>query len=167
MKWRHHPTTVKWLYFLCIIYSFIFSKCQKDELLPEFYFRCIIDGLNYLPNGCANCMRCDIYGDSSIIMWGNRDFETLRISIDNQPIKIGQYQLVNQPGKRATYKNATTTDDFYRTQNFSPGVFNISELDKGKQIIAGSFYFVAYHSFRSNDSVIISAGKFRLHYFNN
>lgn len=103
--------------------------------------------------------------DTTLIANGNAGFETIRFGInDKTGIQVKAYELINQVGNRATYKYSTTTDDYYRTQDFNPGSFQITEVDKSKRIIRGTFHFVAYHSFRPNDSVIVSEGIFRIKY---
>jgi hypothetical protein len=110
-------------------------------------------------------MTADFYGDTSIIIGANNGFESIRFGIDNHPMLIPKtYQLINEPGKRATYDNSTLVNDYYRTQPFNPGTFIISSIDKTKRIITGNFNFVAYHSLRANDSVIVNSGKFQLKY---
>lgn len=155
--------------FALILLITIAASCHKNEY-PEpgpndFYFRCKIDGRLYIPNSCANCMSFKLLEDTSLIASGNAGFETIRFGInDKTGIQAKTYDLINQGGRRATYKYGTIRDDYYRTQNFNPGSFQITEVDKSKRIIRGTFHFVAYHSFRANDSVIVSDGIFRVKY---
>lgn len=95
----------------------------------------------------------------------NRGFETIRFGInDSTGIENNKYELLNRGGMRVTYKNSTITDDYYRTQNFNPGSLSITEIDKANKTIRGSFHFVAYHSFRPNEGVIITDGSFHVKY---
>ena len=160
---------LKALSFTLIALITIAASCNKNEY-PEpgpddFYFRCKIDGRIYVPNSCANCLSFMLLEDTSLIANGNAGFETIGFGInDKTGIQAKTYELINQIGNRATYKYSTTTDDYYRTQNFNPGSFKVIEVDKSKRIIRGTFHFVAYHSFRPNDSVIVSDGMFRVKY---
>lgn len=160
---------MKYLIIVSCLTILMAASCNKNEY-PEpgpndFYFRCKIDGRLYIPNSCANCMSFKLLEDTSLIASGNAGFETIRFGInDKTGIQEKEYALINQGGQRATYKYSTTTDDYYRTQNFNPGSLKITEVDKTKRIIRGTFHFVAYHSFKPNDSVIVSEGKFRIKY---
>ena len=139
------------------------SECRKTTT-PEFYFKCKVDGQEYIPNSCANCLAATILEDTTLIMNANRGFETIGFGInESKGIQKGTYFLINQVGRRATYKKSTTTNDYYRTQSIYPGELTIKEFDKASKIIGGTFSFRAYHTL-SNDSVIVSSGEFRLKY---
>lgn len=156
----------KWLLTIAILPCFLFSKCKKEEVLPEYYLRCKVNGLDYRPNGCTNCTQCDFLGDTTLIIGGNRDYETLGIGIkENIGIHSGSFFLNHFVGKRGDYKNGTLTNDRYFTDSLRTGQLNIDLIDKSNKIISGTFYFKAYNNLR-NDSVSISEGKFRLKYNN-
>ena len=148
----------------------IAASCNKTPP-PDpnsFYFRCKINGQTYIPNNCSNCLSFMLLEDTSLIANANAGFETIRFGInDYAGIQVKTYSLINQGGRRATYKNSTTTDDYYRTQNFNPGNFTITELNKTTKTMRGVFNFVAYHSIRPNDSLIITEGSFHVKYTTN
>lgn len=140
------------------------SQCKKSTPLPEFYFLCKVDGQEYIPNGCTNCRQCDFLGDTLLLLHGNRGFETLGMGIrDVSGIKTGTYILNEIHGRRADYKNGTLVNDRYFTDSSHTGKLEITSIDKPNKIMAGTFSFNAYNSYR-NDSVSITEGKFRLQY---
>src|SRR5665647_5520 len=152
---------------LVIAFITISASCKKttDPRPSDFYFRCKINGQLYIPNSCANCLSFKLLEDTSLIANANAGFETIRFGInDLTGIQVKTYNLINQIGNRATYKNSTTTDDYYRSQNYNPGNLTITELNKTNRTIRGNFNFVAYHSFRPNDSLIITEGTFYAKY---
>lgn len=70
--------------FLAIILSLFVltsAQCKKNTPLPEFYFSCKVDGQEYIPNGCANCRVAKLLEDTTILINGNRGFETIGIGI--------------------------------------------------------------------------------------
>ena len=145
-------------------FCFVFAKCKKEDSLPSYYFRCKVNGADYRPNGCANCTQCDLLGDTTLIIGGNRDTESLGIGInDSSYLKTGSYFLKNVIGRRADYKNGTLTNDRYFTDANYTGLLVISKLDKSTKVIEGTFYFKAYNAFRG-DSISVTEGKFRLKY---
>lgn len=153
-----------------LFFTLIFATCKKNPMPDNNYpyFECKINGQRYIPNSCANCLSFMILEDTSLIGAANRGFETIRFGInDPAAIQVKNYPLINTGGMRATYKNSTTTDDYYRTQNFNPGSFKITEINKSTKTIKGTFSFIAYHSFRPKDSVIVSEGSFRVPYATN
>ncbi len=153
-----------------LLYTFIFATCNKTPPIPtdDFYFKCKINRQTYIPNSCANCLSFMVLEDTSLIANANAGFETIGFGI-NDPLNIQMknYLLINRGGMRATYKNSTTTDDYYRTQNFNPGKLIITEFDRMNKTMRGTFNFIAYHSFRANDSVIVSDGSFYIRYTTN
>jgi hypothetical protein len=154
--------------FLSLIFIAVFfmsNSCRKNPL-PEYYFTCKINGQEYIPNGCANCITCLVLGDTTFILGGNRGFEALVIGIiklDRVPISQEIYLLNDNPQQGATYKNSTTTYDKYETDQSHIGRLQISDLNRADKIISGNFFFKAYNSFR-NDSVNVTDGRFRLKY---
>lgn len=164
MKLKETITNRRLVLLLLCVPCFIFSKCRKDESLPDFYFRCNVNGQEYLPNNCANCIQCSLLGDTTLILRGNRDFETLGMLIkDIAFIKEGIYTLNNNTGRVADYKNSTLTNDRYFTDATNTGILSIFLLDKTNKIIQGAFYYKAFNGYR-NDTVRVSDGKFRLRY---
>jgi hypothetical protein len=153
-----------------LFFSLIFATCEKNPIPDpnDFYFRCKINGKLYIPNNCANCLSFMILEDTSLIANANAGFETIGFGINDQTgIQAKTYSLINQIGSRATYKNSTTTDDYYRSQNYNPGNFKITEINKTNKTVKGNFSFIAYHSFRPKDSLIITEGIFYVKYTTN
>ncbi|MGN6438863.1 MAG: hypothetical protein ACTHMM_20125 [Agriterribacter sp.] len=108
-------TVAKCLAIFLLSSCFIFSKCNKEEALGEFYFRCKIDGESYRPNSCANCMRAQILRDTVFILNGNAGFESVGIGIyDGRTVGKKTYTL-NRIGSGGSYNFSTTVDDIFRT----------------------------------------------------
>ncbi len=148
---------------LSILTCIFFGNCNKEHL-PEFYFRCKVNGQQYIPDNCANCITADIIGDTVLILRGNRGFETLGIGInDNVGIKVSLYSLNEVIGRRGDYKFSTTPSDRYFTDENHLGELNITVLDKANKIIQGTFFFEAYNAVQDK-TVSITEGKFRLNY---
>ncbi len=61
------------------------TQCKKSPALPEFYYRCKVDGQDYRPNGCANCLTCTILGDTVFLLGANRGYEVVLIGITGDP----------------------------------------------------------------------------------
>lgn len=139
------------------------SECRKTTT-PEFYFKCKVDGQEYIPNSCANCLTCTILRDTTFILGANRGLETLGIGInDNTQIKVTTYVLNEVIGRRGDYKFSTTTNDRFFTDASHIGSLQITAIDKTNKVIEGSFYYKAYNSLH-NTEVNISDGSFRLKY---
>jgi hypothetical protein len=153
--------------FLILTASFFLAASCNKEHLPEYYFKCKVNGQEYVPDNCANCRTADILGDTILILGGNRGFETLGIGInDNGGIKIGNYILNGIIGRRGDYKFSTTPNDRYFTDATHTGQLTITTLDKTNKIIAGTFYYDAYNAIQ-NKTIKITEGKFRLQYKTN
>lgn len=145
---------------------FLSGACEKEHL-PEFYFKCKVDGKEYVPDNCANCVISEILRDTVLILGGNKGFETLGVGInDTRGIQTGNYILNEVVGRRGDYKFATTPIDRYFTNNTHNGNLSITTFDKINKIIAGTFYFTAYNAVQ-NKTVKITDGKFRLQYKTN
>lgn len=158
------PTVKNTFLSFLIISCFTFSECRKEPPLPEFYIRCKIDGQNYLPNNCANCMRGQILRDTVFLMNANADLQSIGMGLfDGIGIRIKTYILNGTTSGSADYKNSTTSNDIYKTDLTRIGELKITALDKTNKIIAGTFYFEAYNPVQ-NKSVNISNGQFRLRY---
>ncbi|MGN6438227.1 MAG: DUF6252 family protein [Agriterribacter sp.] len=157
-------TVAKCLAIFLLSSCFISSKCNKEEALGEYYFRCKIDGETYRPNSCANCMTAQILGDTVIMLQGNRDFEALTIGVINKPaIEATSYLLNDNISSRGTYKYSTTVNDRYFTNATHTGMLLINTLNKQDKVVSGTFYYKAYNSY-TEDSISITDGKFRLQY---
>lgn len=158
---------MKLLLFCLFGFALLTSSCKKNEPLPTFYFQCKVDGVLYEPNNCANCLGKDLIGDTTLILGGNRGFETLGIGIkDNTGVKVGQYILNEIVGRRGDYKFSTSPNDRYFTDSIRVGQLNIILLDKTSKILEGNFQYDAYNSLQ-NKLVRITDGKFRLNYRTN
>lgn len=153
------------LFYLLAATILLSNSCEKqDPNLAQFYIRCKIDGQDYLPNNCANCMTGQILGDTVIMLQSSRGFETVTIGVINKPkIEIAAYILNDVIASRGTYKYSTTTTDRYYTDATRTGELKITTLDKANKIVAGTFYFQAYNPVQ-NKTVNITNGEFRLKY---
>jgi hypothetical protein len=147
-------------------YLFLFSKCSKEQPLPDYYIRCKINGEDYLPNNCANCMRGQLLGDTVFMMNANAGFQSLLIGVINKPSFILQTYILNRIQSGGSYKNSTTTNDKFDTDSIHTGTLTITTLDKSNMIIAGTFSFQAYNPVQ-NKTVSVSDGQFRLKYTDN
>ncbi len=153
--------TLAFLIFAFLLVA-IFAQCKDD--LPRdpnsFYFRCKVDGVIYIPDNCANCQQSDLIGDTTLIIRGNRGFETLGWLIkDLTTIKSISYPLNEK--LRGDYKNSTIVQDRYFTDITHTGQVNITKLDKLNRLIEGTFSFNAYNAYQ-NKSVSVTEGVFRL-----
>lgn len=152
--------------FLClsIVLLFVFAKCKDDPPIDpnSFYIRCKVDGQTYIPDNCANCTTCDMYGDTVLILGANRGYEALVIGIiDTSNIGQKLYILNESLSHGATYKNSTNINDKYITNAAHTGQLNITKLDKPGRIIEGNFSFTAYNAYQ-NKTVSVTDGVFRL-----
>lgn len=166
MRYKNQRYSAKWLLLPAIAYCFMFSKCRKEEPLPEFYFRCKVNGNDYRPNNCSNCSQADFLGDTTFLLGGNRDFEHVGLGYkDLDGIKPGTYLLTKFGNKKGGggYKNSTLTIDKYETDSIFTGVLSITSINKLDKTIQGTFTYNAFNEYRK-DSVRITEGKFRLRY---
>ena len=151
---------------LLSIFTILSAESCKKENNDSFYFKCKVNGQEYYPDRCANCEVAKLLGDSTIIINGNRGFESILIGViklDHVPLINTNYVLNQRPEQKASYKNSTTTTDVYFTDSTRTGILNITEIDKTNKIIKGDFYFKAYNAFRNNE-INITDGSFRLNY---
>lgn len=143
------------------------ASCEKQNNNPaQFYIRCKIDGQDYWPNNCANCMRGQILGDTVFLMNANAGFQSVAlgvIKLDRVPIQVTTYLLNDNPQSGADYKNSTTTNDKFSTDATHTGNLIITALDKSNKIVVGTFYFNAYNPLQ-NKTVSVTNGEFRLKY---
>lgn len=144
------------------------NSCRKNSK-PDYYFQCQVDGQTYIPNSCANCMVAKLLGDTTLLLNGNRGFESIGIGIiklDKVPVSTGTYVLNDNPQQSADYDNSPQVDDIYRTDKTKIGSLSILILDKTNNIISGTFQFLAFNAVR-NKTVSITSGEFRLKYSTN
>lgn len=160
---------MKYIIFLLISILCLSASCHK-EYLPDYYFQCKVDGKKYVPDNCANCMTATILGDSLLILGGNRYVEAIAIDALAIPLMERIYPLIEkrQLLKGTAYYDNTigNPSDIYRTDTLRIGELIITNLDKTKKIIAGTFYFEAYNVVQ-NKTIKITDGKFRLKYTTN
>ena len=144
----------------CICLS---SNCRKSPALPEFYIKCKIDGQEYLPANCANCMVGKLLGDSVFLMNANNGFESLLIGVNVADPITGSYILDQKRGGNAQFDNSPLVDDIFKTDSNNKGSLNIIQINKADKIISGNFSFQAYNPVQ-NKLITVTEGQFRLHY---
>lgn len=157
------------LLFITTIITAASCKKNKDPDPNGFYFRCKVDGQDYRPNGCANCLTCAILGDTTFLLGANRGYEVVDVGIiklDHTIIAAISYKLDQTPQQRGFYKNSTTVTDRYDTDSMHVGSLQILSLDKTAKIISGIFSFQAYNPIQ-NKTISVTEGKFRLQYTTN
>ncbi|MGN6438862.1 MAG: hypothetical protein ACTHMM_20120 [Agriterribacter sp.] len=113
--------TAKCITILLLASCFISSKCNKEEALGEYYFRCKIDGESYRPNSCANCMRAQLLGDTVFLLNGNADFQSVGVGVTKKPSFLLDDYILNSPSNGGVYKFSTTTDDRFDTDSLHTG----------------------------------------------
>lgn len=144
---------------------FSFAQCKKD-VLPEFYFRCKVDGQDYRPNGCTNCNVAKLLGDTTILINGNRGFESILIGViklDRFPISAINYDLDQRPEQKGSFDNSPLVNDIYQTDSSHTGELKILSIDRTSKIISGAFSFQGYNPAQAK-TINITEGKFRLKY---
>ena len=153
------------LFYLLTATILFSASCEKQDPNPaQFYIRCKIDGQEYLPNNCANCMRGQILRDTVFLLNANADLQSVGMGLyDGSGVQVKTYFLNGTTGGSADYKNSTTTNDKFSTDATHTGNLVITSLDKGNKIIAGTFYFQAYNPVQ-NKTISITNGEFRLKY---
>ncbi len=150
-----------------ILSCFTFSKCKKDEPLSEFYFQCKVDGILYEPDNCANCKTTEIFGDSLLLMGMNISGASLGVAVRKQGLSTGSYEftkLLLENKATGSYDNTIgNPSDIFRTDSLRIGLLKITELNRTKKTIVGTFNFDAYN-IPQNKTVRVTEGKFRLNY---
>lgn len=152
--------------FFLVFATLMGNSCRKNPPTAQYYFKCKVDGQEYIPNGCANCLTCSILGDTTFLLGANRGFEALAIGIiklDRTQITTANYLLNDNLQQKGTYKNSTTTNDKFETDATRTGYLNINSLDKTNNIISGTFQFQGYNPIQDK-TVNITNGEFRLKY---
>lgn len=155
------------LLYLFLSTILIAISCEKQNNNPaQYYIRCNIDGQDYLPNNCANCMKGQLLGDTTFLLNANAGYESVAIGIiklDKTPIAVTTYVLNDNLQQSGVYDNSPQVTDIFKTDATSIGELKITTLDKVNKIVAGTFYFQAFNSVQ-NKTVIVSNGEFRLKY---
>ena len=94
---------MKQLFYFILSTTLISSSCNKEKQ-SQNYFKCKVDGQEYVPDNCANCVSKTILGDTVLLLGGNTGFKAIAIGInDNSGIKATQYLLNDVIGRRGTY----------------------------------------------------------------
>src|SRR5690606_18809411 len=152
---------------LILAASFCLAAACNKEHLPEYYFKCKLDGKEYVPDNCANCRTAKVLGDTLLILGANRYVESIGIDVLEYPLKEKTYTLKESrdaSAETADYDNTIgNPSDIFRTDSLRKGQLTISTLDKANKIIAGTFYFDAFNVIQ-NKTVRVTEGKFRLQY---
>jgi hypothetical protein len=150
----------------------LFTTCTKEKL-PEFYFRCKVDGRDFKPDNCTNCSLYEVYGDTMISIGGNMGWETVAF-LAKEKVRVRQ-NFALQLSKfnnntdfsvgQGTYRNgiAIPLSHYYRTDSIKSGILNVMSIDRTNRIIEGNFHFTAY-SPGLNRTVNVTDGKFRVRY---
>src|SRR5215213_2600168 len=156
---------MKYLFYLLTATILLSASCEKqNNNTAQYYIRCKIDGLDYLPNNCANCMRGQILRDTVFLMNANAGFQTVGMGLyDGNGVSAKTYLLNGRPSGSADYKHSTTTNDIYKTDSTHIGELKITFIDKMNKILAGTFSFRAYNPVQTK-TVNITNGEFRLQY---
>jgi len=148
---------------------FLAASCNKEKL-PEYYFKCKLDGQEYVPDECANCRTAKILGDTLLILGASRYVESIGIDVLEYPLIAKTYVLKarrSQGSGTADYDNSIgNPQDLFRTDSSRTGQLSITTFDKINKIIGGTFYYEAYNSVQDK-TVKITDGKFRLQYKTN
>jgi hypothetical protein len=156
------------LLFICMPILLLSHSCRKSAK-PEYYFQCKVAGQTYMPNDCANCMVAKLLGDTTLLVNGNRGYESIAIGIiklDKKPVSVTTYSLNDSPQQSAFYKNSPVFNDTYKTDSAHTGFLVISTLDKTNGVIAGTFQFTAFNN-SQNKTIVVTSGEFRLLYSTN
>jgi hypothetical protein len=145
----------------------ICNSCKK-ETTPEFYYSCNLNGTQFTYTTCGDCFQCNLLGDTTFIVNGksNNSYESVGIGIvDKNGMHTKAYELSYSPisGGGGFYYNQPYVSNYYYTDTTNKGRLLITELDKAKRIVAGTFYFNAYCA-KYDSTVYITEGKFRLKY---
>lgn len=164
--------TKQFLFLGILLFLICLSACNKPDNTPSsgYYFYCKIDGKEFMPTykaelGYKNIVAKLLRNDSSLII--NADIGNERISFgvnDGSVIAIKRYKLLqnrNPPGS-ASYK-PTISIDLYETDSIHMGEVIITDLDRAKMLVKGTFYFDAY-DITKNNSVHVTDGAFSLYY---
>ena len=155
------------LFYLFVSTILVAISCEKKNNNPaKYYIRCNIDGQDYLPNNCANCMKGQLLGDTTFLLNANAGYESVAIGIiklDKTPIAVTTYVLNDNLQQSGVYDNSPQVTDIFKTDATRIGELKITTLDKVNKIVAGTFYFQAFNSVQ-NKTVIVSNGEFRLKY---
>ena len=160
--------------FIALVIS-ISIGCQKPEgdhtvdgyYIPDInlpYMRALVNGSLYVPNGCSNCTTFRILGDTMIVAGFNSNLESIFFSIRDSSIQAKTYSFNSSNIHGASYKNSTSANDYFISQDFNPGFFTITKIDKSTKSIFGKFAFTGYRTLQMTDSIIISKGIFFAHY---
>ncbi len=156
---------IKTLIILFVLPS-IFATCKKEDspATNSLYFKCKLNGQDYVPSNCANCLKAQILNDTIFLFNANVGFESLGIGLhDSSKVKVKSYILDGTINGSADYDNNPQVNDIYKTDLIHKGQLNITVIDKTKKIIEATFSFNAFNPIQ-NATVNITEGSFRLKY---
>lgn len=152
---------------LILITIFLLSVSCKKEHLPEYYFKCKVDGKEFVPDNCANCLTKTLYGDTLILLGASEGNSSIGLAIMKDKMKVGNYNLsieIIEDEGTGSYDNIIgSPSNIFRTDSIRTGQLLLKVFDKSNKIIEGTFYFTAYNPIQ-NKTVKITDGKFRLQY---
>lgn len=152
---------------LLSLFTLLTAGSCKKERLPEYYFKCKLNGQEYVPDNCANCRTANVLGDTLLIVGANRYLESIGIDVLEYPLKENVYTLRRRRSASAGTADYDNTignpSDIFHTDSLRTGQLTITTLDKTNKIVAGTFYFEAYNAVQ-NKTVKITDGFFRLKY---
>lgn len=60
---------MKYLLFFIITAICGAASCNKEQL-PKYYFKCKVDGQEYTPDNCTNCLQANLLQDTILILGG-------------------------------------------------------------------------------------------------
>jgi hypothetical protein len=132
---------MKQLFYFLGVTILIAASCEKQNNNPaQYYIRCKIDGQDYFPNNCANCMKGQLLGDTTFLLNANAGYESVAVGIiklDKTQIAEATYALNNNLQQNGVYDNSPQVNDIYKTDAIRVGELKITTLDKAHKIIAG------------------------------
>ena len=158
---------MKFIKILIILFvlSSIFATCKKEDnpAADNLYFKCKLNGQDYVPSNCANCLKAQILNDTTFLFNANVGFESLAMGAHiGSGINVSSYLLDGLMGL-GSYKNTPQVNDIFKTDASNTGQLNITNIDKTKKIIQATFLFKAYNPIQ-NSIVTVTEGSFRLKY---
>ena len=80
------------LFALCCV----FATCKKEDSTDtdNLYFKCKLNGQDYIPSNCANCLKVQILNDTTFLFNASAGFESLAIGTDlGSGINVNIYLL--------------------------------------------------------------------------
>lgn len=146
----------------------IFATCKKDDTTSDkLYFKAKVNGQDYVPNNCANCLKMQILRDSVLLFNANAGYESLGLGVNEASgIQPKIYSMNGIVIGSAYYDNSPQVNDIFKTDVNHTGQLSITEVDRTKKTIRGTFFFKAFNSVH-NTEVNVTEGAFHLNYTTN